>query len=172
MEKIELMDLKEILENAILSEELAANFYRDLSSQLDDGLLKDKLSFLSKQEEQHKKLLEEIFEDFYPNEKVEKPKKTIIFECSSYTEKIDSLKTIIQAIEMAMNCEIRAESIYKMLVKKVSKRYAKNLFKYLADMEHSHYLSLKLEYKYMENIGEIKISKNTQYPYFLIFKNH
>ncbi len=69
------MYLKEILENAIIIEELAANFYQNLSSQLGEGLLKDKLSFLSKQEEQHKKVLEEIFEDFYPNEKVEKPKK-------------------------------------------------------------------------------------------------
>lgn len=172
MENFESTDLKDILENAVISEEMASNFYRDLSGKVGEGLLKDKLLFLSKQEEQHKKILEDIFADFYPNENIQKPKKQIIFECSSFTENVDSLKTIVEAIEMAMNCELKAENIYRNLVKKVKKRYAKNVFRYLADMEHSHYLSLKLEYKYMESLGDSKISTNSQYPYFLMFKRY
>ena len=70
-------DLKDLLLTALKSEIDSKNIYGALSKKIKNYLLKDKLEFLVKEEEKHRKFIEEIYLNHYPNEKIIIPDKTV-----------------------------------------------------------------------------------------------
>jgi len=53
---------------------------------------------------------------------------------------------------MAMRCEKSAETFYRYLELRYNRRWVKNVFKYLADTELTHFIYLKTQYTYLSKV--------------------
>ncbi len=150
---LEGMNFEDIIANAVLSEEDSSEFYSEIAKRLPDGITKNKFLFLSEQEKSHKKIVESIYFEIFEKKEIKKPGKRIEIECSkSMVKKLKDVSTLIEVVEIAMGCERRAELLYNYLRKNSKEGYIKNTFRYLEQMEHGHYISLKTEYTYLNGV--------------------
>ena len=68
--------LEELLLTAIKSEIDSYKLYKKIAKKTKNGLLKDKLEFLAKEEEKHQEFIEDIYKNHYPDEKIRLPEET------------------------------------------------------------------------------------------------
>ncbi|MFB0564289.1 MAG: ferritin family protein, partial [Candidatus Aminicenantaceae bacterium] len=68
----------EVLAVAIRSEIQAAETYSKISREVKNEILRMKLKFLISEEEKHHKMLERLFSQRFPNEKLEIPDKSFL----------------------------------------------------------------------------------------------
>ena len=149
-------DLKDLLLTALKSEIDSKNIYGALSKKIKNYLLKDKLEFLVKEEEKHRKFIEEIYLNHYPNEKIIIPDKTVapLPEININSEDTP-LSNILKS---AMEAEKAANEFYN----KLSSRFEddtkiKTMLMYFADMEMGHYKLLEVEKESMERFEEADV---------------
>jgi rubrerythrin len=145
-------DLRDLLLAAIKSEADSKEIYSRMAKKTKNGLLKDKLEFLSKEEEKHKIFIEEIYKDNFPESKIFLPKKSPVpLPELKYSETV-ALSVLLSE---AMNAEKTAGEFYKSLAsrfKKGTKIY--NTLIYFSDMEVGHYKILENEKISMEQFEE------------------
>ncbi|UCD13077.1 MAG: ferritin family protein [Thermoplasmatales archaeon] len=143
-------DLEDLLLAALKSEVDSKNFYLKLAKRVNNYLLKDKLKFLAKEEEQHKVLIEEMFKQEYPRKDLTLPKESSVPlpEINITDEDVPISKILGQAME----AEKAAHDFYLELSKFFEKDVKiKNTLMYFATMEMGHYKLLEVEKESMES---------------------
>lgn len=150
--KLENFKLDELLLTAIKSEIDSNNFYKKIAKKTNNGLLKDKLEFLAKEEKKHQEFVENIYRNHFPDQKIILPKETPI---PMPILKFDEETPVSKLLQMAIKAEERAGDFYRHL----STRFEKgtkmhNTLLYFADMEKGHYNILEIEKESMERFEE------------------
>lgn len=145
------IDTDEIIAMAAYSEDEAYNFYMSLANEVNNDFLKEKLRYFADQEHFHKKILIDLHENMFGKRHIKEPSKKYPFECFKIELKVHNIKSLLETIEIAMNCEKRAETIYRTISAKVKDKYAKKIFLYLSNMEKQHYNALKSDYDFFNN---------------------
>ncbi len=133
--------LKELLEMALRSEIDSMNIYKKASENVKSAILKEKFSFLSKEEEKHRVLIENIIRMKYPGEEINIPESTEVpLPRVTVTEKDPISKLLTQA----MDAELASSKFYEEISKKFDDDKG-TLMLYLSSVEMSHYYFLKSE---------------------------
>ena len=148
--------LEDLLLTAIKSEIDSNTIYSKLANQVKNGLLKDKLNFLAKEEEKHKIYIEDLFKKQFPGKTLAIPEKTAVPlpEINISDESIPLSKILKQA----MNAEQSAQTFYQSLAKLYTNdKQIHNTLTYFADMELGHYKILEVEKESMERFEDADV---------------
>jgi rubrerythrin len=145
-------ELEDILLSAIKSEEDSNQLYSKMAKKTKNGLLKDKLEFLANEENKHRRFIEEIYANHFPNNELALPKTTPVpLPIVEYNENTPMSELLSQA----MNAEASASKFYITLAKRFkdgSKIH--NTLLYFSDMEIGHLKILEMEKESMERFEE------------------
>ncbi|MEM0160182.1 MAG: ferritin family protein [Thermoplasmata archaeon] len=147
------IDTDEIIAMAAYSEDESYKFYLALADQVNNDFLKEKLRYFADQEKFHKKILIDLNENLFGKKEVKEPSKKYPFECFIQNANIHNINSLLETIEIAMNCEKRAETIYKIISTRLKDKYAKKIFLYLSNMEKQHYIALKGDYDFFNKFA-------------------
>ena len=144
---------QDLLLAAMKNEIDSKTVYTKLALKVKNDLLKDKLQFLAKEEEKHRDVLEQIFKEQFPKEKMVLPKKNVV-PLPEITITVEDTP-ISKIIYSAMQAEQNAADFYQALSKQfISNTKIKNTLHYFATMELEHYKILELEKESMEHFEE------------------
>jgi rubrerythrin len=141
----------EILAVAVRSEMDAAALYDHLRGRVKNEILIQKLEFLANEETRHKAILERLFADRFPGQKLRVP------EASSGPVKsvpVDETTSALDLFKLAMEKEKQAEEYYKESKKKIEDPSSQKILDYLSRVERSHYFMLKSEIDLLEKFPE------------------
>jgi rubrerythrin len=138
------LSVEKALSMAIQSEIESKTVYEKLRGMVKNFILKDKLAFLSMEEERHEKLLDTLFLRMFPGKKVSKEEKSLMPRLSISLAEENS---VVDLLELAMEAEKVAEEFYDQLADEVEERGVQDLLRYLASVEHGHHFLLKGEYE-------------------------
>jgi rubrerythrin len=145
-------DLEDLLFAAIKSEQESNKLYLKMIKKTKNGLLKDKLEFLAKEEEKHREFIEEIYMNHFPEKKLIIPNETPV---PIPEIKMTEDTPLSSLLKQAMNAEQNASDFYKNLAERFEKgSKIFNTLKYFADMEIGHYKLLEMEKNSMERYEE------------------
>lgn len=148
-------DLDVLLLCAIKSEEDSKTAYKKLADRIENDLLKDRLEFLSNEEEKHRLIIEDIFKNHFPNEEIKLPKKTPVplpeIELTEDTP-------VSKFLDQAMKAEKAAKEFYESLAERFDEdSKIENTLRYFANMELGHYKLLEIEKGNMEGFEEADV---------------
>jgi rubrerythrin len=138
-EELEKQDVKDILGYALESERAATTYYKTLAKSA-AGLAATRLENLAREEEMHEKTVKDIYKKEFGDARYTIPGGLPPLESAV---EIDTVTSLIHALETAMKNEYNAYRVYTYLAKKVKTH--KSLFTYLAGMEKGHYDIVKTE---------------------------
>ena len=148
-------ELDELLLIAMKSEVNSNIAYKKLSKKVKNALLKDKLEFLANEEEKHREIIEDIFKNHFPEQKISLPRTTpvplpeIIFDEDTPLSKV---------LKSAMDAEKAAQEFYQSLAARFEKdSKIENTLQYFAKMELGHYKLLEIEKENMEHFEEADV---------------
>lgn len=147
LEDMKNFSLKELLGMAIKAEIGAANFYSSLAENMDIEALRDKIEFLAGEERKHEAFLRKLYAQMFPGEEVVFPKEHIGPELKPVAEKLKEIEDVIDLYRWAMEAEKIANEFYLKLEDMVEDDAKKRLMRSLADMESSHYFTLRADYE-------------------------
>ncbi|RLF41563.1 MAG: Rubrerythrin [Thermoplasmata archaeon] len=140
--------LEDLFLSAIKSEVESKRVYRDMADRTKNGLLKDKLEFLSKEEEKHQRILEDIYKKKFQKKKIVLPAETPV-PLPRIELKEDTLMSLL--FKQAMEAEKVAHDLYNSMAEKMKDDTSiYNTLRYFADMEMEHYRILEVEKKNSE----------------------
>lgn len=148
--------LEDLFLSAIKSEVESNKLYSSLAKKIKNGLLQDKLEFLAKEEENHKKFIEDAYLNHFPNKNIKLPKETPVPlpEIKITDENIP----ISRVLNNAMEAEMAAHEFYKSFADRFEKGTKINhTLKYFSDMELGHYKLLEVEKESMERFEEADV---------------
>ncbi len=138
---MDIYSLEDLLFAAIKSEIESKEVYKNLSAQVQNAFLKDKLAFLADEEEKHRKVIVSIFKKKFPDKEISLPQKSPV--------PLPQIKTdgpVSEVFQSAMQAEKAAHDFYAALSEKfVNDTSLKRTMLYLAMMEMGHYKLLELE---------------------------
>jgi rubrerythrin len=145
-------DLKDLILAAIKSEIDSSNLYENMAGRTKNDLLKDKLMLLAKEELKHRKFIEDIYKNHYPNQKLKIPKQTPV---PLPEVKMDEDTALSNLLKQAMEAEKTASEFYNHLATRFENgSKINNTLTYFADMEIGHYKILEMEKQSMERYEE------------------
>lgn len=99
-----------ILAVAIRSEMEAADVYLKLHEHMKSTLLKEKLKFLLSEERRHRQILERLFSQKFPDQKLEIPKKSLL---PRVKVRLDEKSSVLDLFNAALSAEKSLEDFYK-----------------------------------------------------------
>jgi rubrerythrin len=146
------LSYEEALAYWMLGEREEAKFYRELAERaraldLGESIVKV-FEKLSKDSERHAEELSSIFRESFSREpKTDIPPVEVLPVLSKF-ERADQIKEVLEA---AMESEMTAHNVYKLLAEKVKDEKLRELYFKLAEVERNHYEALKTEY---EKLGD------------------
>ncbi len=138
-EELEKLDIKDILGYALESEKTAKVYYMKLAKSA-SGLAATRLENLAREEEMHEKTVKDVYKKQFGDASYTIPGGLPPLE--SVVE-VDTVTSLIHALETAMKNENNAYRVYTYLAKKLKDH--KDLFTYLASMEKGHFDIVKAE---------------------------
>ncbi len=133
-----------IVETAMAEELKARDFYKKVSTQLEDKAARLKFDVMSDTEQRHYELLRKWYEDNYGQSPKTKEIKVAKIVKVKKPEKRATYEDIINII---INAEQKAYEFYEDAAKKTKDKEAKKLFDKLADMERAHVTQFKDEFR-------------------------
>ena len=147
--------LEELFLAAMKSEIESNKLYSKMAKKTKNGLLEDKLNFLAKEEEKHKKYIEDLYFNHYPNKKIIIPKTTPVpLPEVDFSEDTALSKLLSQS----MLAEKSSSDFYKSLADRFEKgTKIHNTLLYFSDMEIGHFNILKTEKESMERFEEADV---------------
>jgi len=148
-------NLENLLLAAIKSEVDSSELYSKMAKKTKNGLLRDKLDFLTKEEDKHRLFVEDIYKNHFPEKEIKLPKKTPVPIPEVI---INEEMSVSKLIKGAMQAEEFASDFYKSLAERFeddSKIH--NTLLYFADMELGHYKILEIEKESMERFEEADV---------------
>jgi rubrerythrin len=137
----------EILAGAVRSEVDAAGFYSKLHERVRNELLREKLKFLIFEEEKHRKTLERLFSQRFPDKELQVPEKSLL---PPIKVTLGDKASILDLFEAALRAEKISEDFYKQASEKMKHEPSQKIFKYLSRVERSHYFMIKSEIDLLE----------------------
>ena len=148
-------NLEDLLLAAIRSEEDSNQLYIKMAKKTKNGLLKDKLEFLAKEENKHRQFIEELYANHYPDNDLVLPKESPVpLPKIEFTEGTPISKILNQA----MGAEQSASEFYKSLATRYEAgNKIHNTLLYFSDMEIGHYKILKTEKESMERFEDADV---------------
>ncbi len=144
-------DVPELLGLAIRSEIDSYQVYSEISSRLQNPLLKEKFRMLAFEEEKHRQILEKLTEKLYPQENLDIPEKADDVLIPSINLKADT--SLVDILNQAMKAEEAAERFYAEFSRKTEGK-SRSILEYLSRIEHSHFLMLKSEYALAQEFAD------------------
>jgi rubrerythrin len=132
----------EVLAVAIRSEIEAADFYGGILEQVKNILLQQKLKFLVMEEKKHRKILERLHGQRFPEVELKIPEKPARPRASpAFNEKT----SILDLFKIALEAEKLAEQYYRDARGVVADAGSQKMLEYLSRVERSHYFLIKSE---------------------------
>jgi rubrerythrin len=125
----------QILGVAILSEIDAAAFYARLQGQVKNILLGQKLKFLALEEGHHKRILERLLAQKYPDKPKDVPVSSLM---PPIGVSLPADATVPALFEAALQAEKVAEAYYNDAAKRVDDEAGRRILAYLGRVERSH----------------------------------
>jgi rubrerythrin len=148
--------LEDLLLAALKSEVESNSVYTKIAAKVKNGLLKDKLEFLAKEEEKHRQFIEELYKGQFPKKKLFLPKATPVPFPSMLIPDEDT--PLSKIFIRAMQVEQAAHDFYISLSKQFTKqKRIQNTLSYFADMELQHYKILEIEKESMDRFEEADV---------------
>jgi rubrerythrin len=148
--------LEELLLAAMKSEVESNAVYTKIARNIKNGLLKDKLEFLAKEEEKHRLFIEQVYKKKFPKKLIILPSKTPV---PLPELRIPDEDAPLGAVLLsAMGVEQAAYEFYKELSKQFTDdKMIRNTLTYFADMELEHYKILEIEKQSMDRFEEADV---------------
>jgi rubrerythrin len=145
--------LEDLLLVAMKSEVESYTLYTKIAKTVKNGLLKDKLQFLAKEETKHQKFIEQIYAIKFPKKKLVLPKTTPVPLPTLITPDEDA--PLGAVLQIAMQAEQAAHDFYQALSNQFTRDLKiKNTLSYFADMELQHFKILEIEKQSMDRFEE------------------
>ncbi|OGD18022.1 MAG: hypothetical protein A2V76_00870 [Candidatus Aminicenantes bacterium RBG_16_63_14] len=132
----------QVLGVAIRSEIDAAAFYTRLQGRVKNVLLVQKLKFLALEEEHHKKILERLLGQKYPEKPKEVPESSLM---PPIGVSLGPEPTVPGLFEAALKAEEAAEAYYNEAGERVEDEAGRRILAYLGRVERSHQAMIKSE---------------------------
>ena len=127
---------------AIKSEIQATEAYTKLYEKVKNEILRMKLKLLISEEKKHRRILERLFSQRFPGEKLEVPEKSFVPTIKiSKTKKI----SVLDLFKIALKAEKISEDFYKEAGERAEDKESKRVLGYLVRVERSHYFIIKSE---------------------------
>jgi rubrerythrin len=148
--------MDDLLLAAMKSEIESRTVYMTIAEKVKNGLLKDKLQFLAREEEKHREFIEHIYQAKFPKKKIVIPKTTPVpLPPLVIPDEDTPLGTLLLT---AMKAEQTAQEFYQELSKQFPKEdKIRNTLSYFADMELQHYKILEIEKESMDRFEEADV---------------
>jgi rubrerythrin len=148
--------LEDLLLAAMKSEVESNAVYRKIARSIKNGLLKDKLEFLAKEEEKHRAFIEQVYKKKFPKKIIMLPSTTPV---PLPELRIPDEDAPLGAVLLsAMNAEQVAYDFYKSLSKLFTDdTMIQHTLTYFADMELTHYKILEIEKQSMDRFEEADV---------------
>ena len=132
----------QILGVAVRSEIDAAAFYTRLQGRVKNVLLVQKLKFLALEEDHHKKILEHLLAQRYPDKPTDVPASSLM---PPIGVSLPADPTVPALFEAALEAEEIAEAYYNDAAKRVEDEAGRRILAYLGRVERSHQAMIKSE---------------------------
>ena len=132
----------QVLGVAVRSEIDAAAFYTRLQERVKNILLVQKLKFLAMEEEHHKKILERLLGQKYPDKPNEVPESSLMPPIAA---SLGSEPTVLDLFEAALKAEESAEAFYNEAGERTEDEAGRKILAYLGRVERSHQAMIKSE---------------------------
>lgn len=132
----------EVFSVAIKSEIEATEAYSKLYEKVKNEILRMKLKFLISEEKKHRRILERLFSQRFPEEKLEIPEKSFLPPI-----KVTKAKTfsVLDLFKLALKAEKMSENFYREAGERAGDKESKRVLGYLVRVERSHYFIIKSE---------------------------
>jgi rubrerythrin len=132
----------QILGVAVRSEVDAAAFYTGLQGRVKNILLVQKLKFLALEEEHHRKILERLLGQMYPDKPKDVPESSLMPPIGVSLPADPAVPALFEA---ALKAEETAEAYYNDAAMRVEEEAGRRLLAYLGRVERSHQAMLRSE---------------------------
>jgi rubrerythrin len=132
----------QVLSVAIRSEIDAAAFYTRLQGRVKNVLLVQKLKFLALEEEHHKKILERLLGQRYPDKALEVPESSLMPPIGVALPAEPEVPALFEA---ALKAEETAEAYYNEAAGRVEDEAGRRILAYLGRVERSHQAMIRSE---------------------------
>ena len=132
----------EVLAVAIRSEIEAAGFYAGILEQVKNTLLQQKLKFLVMEEKKHRKILEKLHGQRFPEVELKIPEKP---DRPRTSAALNEKASVLDLFRIALEAEKLAEQYYRDARGVVDDAGSQKMLEYLSRVERSHYFLIKSE---------------------------
>lgn len=141
----------QVLGVAIRSEVDAAAFYTRLQGKVKNVLLVQKLKFLALEEEHHKKILERLLGQKYPDKPRDVPASSLM---PPIGVSLAAEPAVPELFEAALQAEVIAESYYNEAAERLEDEAGRKVLAYLGRVERSHQAMLKAELELIQKFPD------------------
>jgi rubrerythrin len=155
------MDLSEFDEGTLLLAALRSEIdsklvYQQVADRVKNALLKDKLNFISAEEEKHRSVIEGVYRERFPNKEIAIPENSPV--PLPEIRITDEMVPLSEVFSMAMNAETAAYEFYQQLAGLYEDDPRLNkMIAYIASMEMGHYRLLEIEKDNMERFEDFDV---------------
>jgi rubrerythrin len=155
------MDLSEFDEGTLLLAALRSEIdsklvYQHVADRVKNALLKDKLNFISAEEEKHRSVIEGVYKERFPNKEIAIPENSPV--PLPEIRITDEMMPLSEVFSMAMNAETAAYEFYQQLAGLYEDDPRLNkMIAYIASMEMGHYKLLEIEKHNMERFEDFDV---------------
>lgn len=132
----------QVLGVAIRSEVDAAAFYNRLQGRVKNVLLVQKLKFLALEEEHHRKILERLLAQRYPDKPKDVPESSLM---PPIGVALPAEPSVPELFEAALKAEEIAEAYYNDASERVEEEAGQRILAYLGRVERSHQAMIRSE---------------------------
>jgi rubrerythrin len=132
----------QVLGVAIRSEIDAAEFYTRLQGRIKNVLLIQKLKFLALEEEHHRKILERLLGQRYPDKPKDVPESSLMPPIAAA---LPAEPAVPELFEAALKAEETAEAYYNEAAGRIEDEAGRRILAYLGRVERSHQAIIKSE---------------------------
>jgi rubrerythrin len=141
----------EVFGVAIKSEIEAAESYSKLYEKVKNDILRMKLKFLISEEKKHQRILERLFSQRFPGEKLKIPEKSFLPPVKVVKAKKFS---VLDLFKLALKAEKMSENFYREAGQQPGDKESKRVLGYLVRVERSHYFIIKSEIDMLERFPD------------------
>jgi len=155
------MEIREFDEGTLLLAALRSEIdsklvYRQVADRVKNALLKDKLDFISAEEEKHRAVIEGVYRERFPNTEIAIPENSPV--PLPQIKITDEMMPLSEVFSMAMNAETAAYEFYLQLAGLYEDDPRLNkMIAYIASMEMGHYRLLEIEKDNMERFEDFDV---------------
>jgi rubrerythrin len=132
----------EVLAVAIRSEIDAADFYGGILARVQNILLRQKLEFLVLEEKKHRKILERLHAERYPETGLDITGQAVR---PRPVAKVGETSSVLDLFKVALEAEKIAEEYYREARTKMDDAGSRKILEYLSRVERSHYFMVRSE---------------------------